>query len=163
MNGESFIVTVKTYELPAFMPYTTIALVAVCVAVYLVRKSSKSEVLRKRLLAVLLVLAVPAAPLGLYNSMSVLAGSLTGFFGDSLESRPEIAKAVAERYGAKDIERVSCPDNSALWDMSISCATYDGGKTIVRVSFDRYHDKGDNTSDYLVTVTPLTSSKEVVK
>ena len=163
MNGESFIVTVKTHSLPAFLPYITIALVTVCAAVYLVRRLSKSEVLRKRLLAVLLVLSVPAAPLGLYNSMSLLAASLRAYFGDSLQSRPEILEAVAQRYGAKDLERVDCPDNSSLFNMKIGCVTYDDGKTIVRVSFDHYRDKDYNTSDYLVTVTPPTSSKEMTK
>lgn len=163
MNGESFIVTVKTHSLPAFLPYITIALVTVCAAVYLVRRLSKSEVLRKRLLAVLLVLSVPAAPLGLYNSMSLLAASLRAYFGDSLQSRPEIVEVVAQRYGAKDVKEVDCPDNSSLFNTQIGCVTYDGGKTIVRVSFDHYRDKGHNTSDYLVTVTPLTSSKEVGK
>lgn len=157
MNGESFIVTMKTYSLPALLPYITIALVAVCAAVYLVRRLSKSKVLRKRLLA------VPTAPLGLYNSMSLLAASLRAYFGDSLQSRPEILEAVAQRYGAKDVKEVDCPDNSSLFNTQIGCVTYDDGKTIVRVSFDHYRDKGHNTSDYLVTVTPLTSSKEVGK
>jgi len=162
VNGESFIVTVKTYSFPAFWPYITIALVAVCAAVYLVRRLSKSKALRKRLLVALLVLAVPTAPLGLYNTASLIVRRIETY-GDSLESRPEIAKAVAQHYGAEDVEKVSCPDSSFFWDLTISCVTYDGGKTIVRVSIDRYHEKGDNTSDYLVTVAPLTSSKEVAK
>lgn len=160
MNGESFIVTMKTDDLPLFLPYVTIALVAVFVTVYSVRSILKNEALRTWFLAALLVMAVPTVPLGLYNSMSVMAGVVGG---DSLQSRPEILEAVAQHYGAKDVERIDCPDNSSLFNMKIECVTYDGGKTIVRVSFDHYRDKGDNTSDYLVTVTPLTSSKEVAK
>ena len=160
MNGESFIVTMQTGGIPLFLPCVTIALVAVFVAVYSVRSILKNEELRTWFLAALLVLAVPTAPLVLYNSMSVLDRAVGG---DSLQSRPEILEAVAQRYGAKDLERVDCPDNSSLFNMKIGCVTYDGGKTIVRVSFDHYRDKDYNTSDYLVTVTHLTSSKEMTK
>ena len=160
MNGESFIVTMKTEDLPLFLPHVTIALVAVFVAVYSVRSILKNEALRTWFLAALLVLAVPTVPLGLYNSVSVVT-EVVG--GDSLQSRPEILEAVAQRYGAKDLERVDCPDNSSLLNMKIGCVTYNDGKKIVRVSFDHYRDKDYNTSDYLVTVTPLTSSKEMTK
>lgn len=160
MNGESFIVTMKTEDLPLFLPHVTIALVAVFVAVYSVRSILKNEALRTWFLAALLVLAVPTVPLGLYNSVSVVTGVVGG---DSLQSRPEILEAVAQRYGAKDLERVDCPDNSSLLNMKIGCVTYNDGKKIVRVSFDHYRDKDYNTSDYLVTVTPLTSSKEMTK
>ena len=160
MNGESFIVTMKTNDLPLFLPYVTIALVAVFVSVYSVQSLLKNEELRTWFLVALLVLSVPTTPLVLYNSMSVLDGVIGE---DSLQSRPEILEAVAQRYGAKDVERIDCPDNSPLFNMKIGCVTYDGGKKIVRVSFDHYRDKGDNTSDYLVTVTPLAYGKKVAK
>ena len=77
MNGESFIVTMQTGGIPLFLPCVTIALVAVFVAVYSVRSILKNEELRTWFLAALLVLAVPTAPLVLYNSSLSATGPRT--------------------------------------------------------------------------------------